>query len=126
MAFWWFIFFCDLLIPLLMLASGLVMWKFAPKRINWWFGYRTARSMKNEDTWRFAHEHCGKLWFYRGLMTLPLCALLHIPFYGKGEDAMGTISMVFMVVQLVVLIASVYPTEIALKKTFDENGTRKG
>ncbi len=30
-----------------------------PRQVNSMFGYRTARSMKNEDTWKFAHRHCA-------------------------------------------------------------------
>ena len=39
----------------LWLASGRVMLKHPPKEINNFFGYRTAMSRKNRDTWDFAH-----------------------------------------------------------------------
>ena len=35
--------------------------KKAPKEINSVFGYRTSMSMKNKDTWEFAHKYCGKV-----------------------------------------------------------------
>ncbi len=34
MWFWWFIFVCDLLIPILMIIAGNMMWKHAPEKIN--------------------------------------------------------------------------------------------
>ena len=55
--FWWFILMCDLLLPITLLIAGKMMWKHCPKQINGVLGYRTARSMKNMDTWRFAHEY---------------------------------------------------------------------
>ena len=121
----WFIFACDLLIPIMMIVFGRIMWKHTPKDINYIFGYRTTRSMKNDDTWRFAHEYCGRLWWRIGLLMLIPTVLVHIPFYNSNEDTIGILATIVMTVQLIVLIASIFPTEIALKKTFNDDGTRK-
>ena len=121
----WFIFACDLLIPIIMIGFGRIMWKHIPKDINYIFGYRTTRSMKNEDTWRFAHEYCGRLWWRIGLIMLIPTVLVNIPFYNSNEDTIGIVATIVMTVQLIVLIASIFPTEIALKKTFNDDGTRK-
>ena len=125
MWFWWFIFACDLLIPIMMLGFGKIMHKRAPKNINYIFGYRTTRSMKNEDTWRFAHEHCGRLWWKIGLIMLIPTVLVHIPFYNSSEDTLGIVAAIVMTIQIIVLIASIFPTEIALKKAFNDDGTVK-
>ena len=53
MWFWWFMFCCDILIPVTMIACGWMMWKYCPKNINGLVGYRTSRSMRNMDTWKF-------------------------------------------------------------------------
>ena len=45
-----------LLMPLFMIVFGRVFMTNAPKDINTSFGYRTKRSMKNQDTWAFAHK----------------------------------------------------------------------
>lgn len=66
MWFWWFLFCCDLLVPVTMIVSGRIMWKHPPKNINGLMGYRTSRSMKNMDTWLFAHDYCGRLWWKIG------------------------------------------------------------
>ena len=50
--------------------------------------------------------------------------LIHIPFYHSTEDQIGTVAMILVIVQCIVLIASIIPTEHALKKTFDRNGNR--
>ena len=62
MCFWWFMLICDMIIPIVMVIVGRMMWKHCPKYINGMLGYRTTRSMKNMDTWKFAHDDCGKLW----------------------------------------------------------------
>ena len=123
--FWWFIFICDLLTPVLMIGVGRWMWKHPPKEINGLIGYRTTWSMLNMDTWQFAHHHCGKRWWIIGWILLLPTVAIHIPFYGKGEDAIGWMCIGVLVVQCTVLIASIFPTERALKKTFREDGTRR-
>ena len=115
----------NLLIPAVMIIAGRIMHKHCPKDINWIYGYRTARSMKNMDTWTFAHEYCGKLWWKIGWWILVPSVLVMIPFWNSSEEAVATIGTVVMTVQLVVLIASIFPTENALKRTFNEDGTRK-
>ena len=56
---------------------------------------------------------------------LVFSALTHVPFYNGDEKTLGTVSLVLIIAQLVVLIASIIPTEIALKKTFHSDGTRR-
>ena len=56
MGFWIYMLIMDLLIPTVMVLFGRAFLKKAPKEINYVFGYRTSRSMKNRDTWEFAHQ----------------------------------------------------------------------
>ncbi len=121
----WFIFVCDIIIPLMMMVAGYIMWKHTPKKINNFIGYRTSRSMQNTDTWKFAHEHCGKRWFVIGLVMLLPSIAVHIPFYNSTEDTLGVVCIIAMAIQLIALLASIFPTEKALKNTFNDDGTRK-
>lgn len=61
MTFWMFMMICNLLIPVCMIIIGKVFSKNPPKTINGVYGYRTAMSMKNKDTWNFAQLYCGRL-----------------------------------------------------------------
>ena len=125
MWFWWFILICDLLVPTTMFVGGLVMHRHSPKNINSLLGYRTARSMKNMDTWQFAHRYCGSLWWKVGLASFVITILVHLPFRCSGEDAIGILSLVVMAFQIITLIVPIFFTEKALQKNFDENGNRK-
>ena len=125
MGFWIFMLFMDLLIPLTMVGLGKRFMKKSPQNINPLFGYRTTMSMKNNDTWEFAHRYCGKLWFRCGLILLPLSIAPLIFVFNKGTDIIGTVGGIVCAVQLVPLIGSIFPTEAALKKTFDKNGNRR-
>ena len=73
---------------------------------------------------KYAHDYCGRLWWKLGLWMFVPSVLIHIPFYHSTEDQIGTVAMILVIVQCIVLIASIIPTEHALKKTFDRNGNR--
>lgn len=124
MWFWWFMFVCNMLIPIILIIAGRMMWKHHPRKINLVYGYRTSRSMKNMDTWIFAHEYCGKLWWKLGWFSLLPSIAVQIPFFNSSEDVVGIIGTIICILQLVILIASIFPTETALKITFNDDGTR--
>ena len=69
-AFWVFMLIMDLLLPFTMIGFGKYFMTKGPKEINSAFGYRTSMSMKNHDTWEFAHKYCGKLWYIAGMSRL--------------------------------------------------------
>lgn len=121
----WFLFICDILIPVLMIIFGILMQKNPPKKINGIYGYRTVMSRKNMYTWLFAHEYCGRLWKKIGLITLIPSIIAHIPAYYGGEDMLAYISLVLCTVQCIILCLSIIPVEKALKRTFNPDGTRK-
>lgn len=125
MWFWWFMFVCNLLIPILLIISGRMMWKHPPKSINQAVGYRTKLSMQNMDTWMFAHDFCGRLWWKLGWIMLFFSLLLQLPFYRSSENAVGTAGGILCTVQCIALIVSIFPTESALKKTFTKEGIRR-
>ena len=121
---WWFWLICDLLIPFGMIVVGRMSWKHCPKNINSLIGYRTTRSMKSMDTWKFAHEYCGKLWWKLGWLIMILTALMYIPLYQSNDNMIGIAGVVLITIQCTVLIISIYPTEKALKEHFNDDGTR--
>lgn len=125
MWFWWFMFCCDLLIPVLMIIIGRIMQKHHPQKINSLIGYRTSRSMKNMDTWIFAHNYSGKLWWRIGWVILFPSIIIHIPFYGVSDDIIGIVGLILATVQIIILICSIFPTERALKRTFTDEGVRR-
>lgn len=125
MWFWWFMLICDSIIPVVMIVAGRMMWKHCPKDINGIIGYRTSRSMKNAETWKFAHHYCGKLWWKLGIITIIPTVFVHIPFFHSTENTIGIVATVLMTVQCVVLFATVFSTEHALKKAFTDDGIKK-
>lgn len=125
MAFWIFMLVMDLLLPFTMIGFGRYFLKKGPKEINAYFGYRTSMSMKNKDTWKYAHQYCGRIWFVCGWILLPITVLLMCLVFGKSEDTVGITGGVICGGHLIFVIGSVFPTEIALRRTFDRNGNRR-
>ena len=125
MAFWLFLTAMDLLIPAIMVGFGTRFLKHPPKTINALYGYRTARSMKNQETWRFAHETCGRLWVRLGAVLLLLSLAAAAMTFGRGVETAGIVSAAVVVVQVVVVIGSIVPVERALKRNFDDQGRKR-
>ena len=71
MEIWYQMFITDLLIVLIMLISGKIFSTHPPKSINTFFGIRTTMSMKNKDTWEFAHKLSGRLLWKWGWILPP-------------------------------------------------------
>lgn len=125
MGFWIFCTAMVLLTPAVMLLFGRRFQTKPPKTINSLYGYRTARSMKNQDTWDFAHHFCGRLWFTLGLVLLPVSVAAMLPALGRDAGETGIWCCVVAGVQLAVLLGSLLPVEVALKRTFDQHGRRR-
>lgn len=124
MGYFIFMLVMDLMIPLIMIGFGGYFKRHSPKTINYLFGYRTPRSMKNEKTWAFAHKTIGKIWWYAGLVLL--VSIIPLFFFIKASvDTIGTVGSIICGVQLFVLVFSILPVEIALKKRFDDGGNER-
>ena len=88
-------------------------------------GGRTALSMKNADTWAFAHACCGRAWWKTGWISLVLSVLVQLPFVKAGEQTLGTLALVMVLAQSFVLLGTVVYVQKELKQTFDESGRRR-
>ncbi|MEG1772936.1 MAG: SdpI family protein [Clostridia bacterium] len=125
MGSWIFMLIVNLLIPITMLVFGCYFIKHAPKKINAIFGYRTARSMKNKDTWEFAHHHIGKNWRIFGLVLFALTMIIMLLIIEKPDETIDLFGIIICIIQCAFLVISILPTEIALKNNFDEHGNRR-
>ena len=127
MNFWIFMFVMNLLIPLVMIIYGRIFEKKPPKiaRSKFAFGYRTVMSMRNEETWEYAHRFFGKLWFRFGIAVGLISIIVLFFFIGKDKDTVGFVGMIIDYVQLAAMLLPVIPTEISLRRRFDKYGNRK-
>lgn len=114
-----------LFVPVLMIICGIVMRKCHSDEPNDAMGYRTSRSMKNKDTWKFANELAGKLWIRFGIILTVISGIFSfICFYSNVKYGVW-IMVSAMILQSAVMIATIYPVEKALKENFDDGGNRR-
>ncbi|NFD55173.1 SdpI family protein [Clostridium botulinum] len=125
MGFKIFIIVSNLIIPVIMLFFEVRFRKHGPKNINGIYGYRTSMSMKNKDTWEFAHQYCGRLWIKLGLIMLTISIIVSVLVFAYVDEAQGIIDAILVTIQTIVLIVSIFPVEKALKNNFDGNGNRR-
>jgi uncharacterized membrane protein len=115
------------LLPLVMVICGMSYTKRGPKRITRLQGYRSKMSMKNRETWDFAHKNLGDLWFKLGAPLLAVTSVVSLLVFRETTEQITTWCCVIFVIQLVIMVLPVAYTEKALKENFDENGKwRKG
>lgn len=122
---WFFVALLNSLIPLTMIALGDRFWKKPLQKVNWLYGYRTTMSMKNEDTWEFAHRYAGKIWVVSGWATLLITLLVMLAISGQSPGTITRLVGYISLLQCIPLVAVILPTELALNKTFDKNGNRR-
>lgn len=108
--------FSSLLTGLVALVGGLLFKKYPPKEINWWYGYRTKLSMKNQEQWDFAQK-LGAKNMIKYTSILFLTTLL-----GFVIDIKHTEWSIGIVVASTILWAflSIYKTETKLMSKFEK------
>lgn len=113
-------FFIVMLTPVLMALVGLIWRIRPPKNTGGPFAYRTALSLKNEDTWQFAHAHISKLWLRIGVLLSIVSAVLMVVF---RSNYMSFFLWVIMG-QMVFLCLSAFLVDAVMKAVFDADGNR--
>ena len=125
MRFWLFMTACCLLIPASMIFFGRKYANDPPKQISQWSGYRTAMSIKNADTWEFAHRYFGKAWYNWGwwvLIGAVVCMCLCI---GGTEEEVGLCGGIVCATGCIAMCIPILMMEKALKREFHIDGTRR-
>lgn len=122
MGFWIFMFIITLLIP----AALLLTWYLCPKlkTIHNASGYRTKRSMKNQDTWDFAQKYCAKVSLYMFFPSMILAIAIMPRVINISMDRIGWIGLGITIIQMISFVVIIISTEKSLKDTFDESGNR--
>ena len=116
---------CSLLVPVIVIITGRMMWKHYPKNVNGLIGYRTTLSMRNIDTWKFANEYCGRLWYRIGILMLIFSIIICLLFFKASYNTAFMASLILIAIQCLILVATIFPTENALKREFPEEETRR-
>ncbi len=92
------------------ILTAIIMTIFPPKKINSFYGFRTNRSMKNQENWDFAQQHFSRQLIFAGLITI------FVSFTGLLLNSTATYWMIIALIILVlILLFFTLKTENALK-----------
>ena len=113
------------IVPLIMIIFGAIFQKKPPTKINYVYGYRSKWSMKSEETWIFAHKYVGKLWLRIGILMGILPVIVLSIFSSYGTEKLGHVFYIASMGQIAVMILTILPTELNLRRKFNEEGIKK-
>jgi uncharacterized membrane protein len=102
----------------LLFIIALIYQKFPAKKINWIYGYRTNRSMRNGTTWKAANTYsAGHLVKVCGLSFLipALLYFLYDPY----------LLIITIILHTLLVLSVLLYTELYLDKHFNSDGTTK-
>ena len=105
------------ILPITIAVIGYIMNKYPPKKVNWFVGYRTRKSMKDETVWKIANQYCGKLWIKIGLTMFVVASLLSALVYFKIIIFSETFLIIIVFCQIVPLLLSGVMVENKIKNT---------
>lgn len=125
MAMWIFMFILALPIPIIMIFLGKYMLSTGYKQISDWVGYRTGFAKKNMDTWAFAQKYYGRLLYKPGFICLIFVLIVMLSLLGKSDDAVAIGGAVAEILPVGYILIVIIPTERALKRTFNKDGSYK-
>ena len=103
----------------LIFILSLIFYFFPPKKINNFYGYRTHKSMLNQDIWDFANSQFSKSLVSYSSLSFAAALILT---YLNPEQMKSWIPMGLMALTLLVCILK---TEQGISSNFNEDGTRK-
>jgi uncharacterized membrane protein len=118
-------FFLKLLVsPALMgsifLIVGAIFSRFPANTINMYYGYRTRKSMLNQDTWNVANTFSGILMKRIGVVSILIGIIISL-----ASSSIGFVAIANVVLTIASAILLVVLTERKLDEEFDKDGIRK-
>lgn len=81
-------------------------------------------SMKNGNTWGFAHHYYRKLWWQLSWGVLAFTTILMVTALGEGNDTTFICAGTMSAVQIIFLLLPIYFVEKALRRNFDRDGKK--
>ena len=101
------------LLDILIIGLPLIFKIAQPKEINSLFGYRTKRSMQNEQTWKVANLYSANIMLFGSAMVIAFQLVLIVV-----QEPIQIILSATCIAWIITLIAGIFLTESFLKKTF--------
>ena len=96
-------------------AAGWFQLRCPPKKINGTYGYRTAKSMANDDAWHFAQGYSSRQMLRYGLV---MCAISPLGWFLYWNPVVEVVLGLVALIPPIGLV--VYTTERAISQQFEQ------
>jgi len=112
--------------PMILILSGVLLWKVPPKSRNYIYGFRTRLASRSNDTWKYANDRSAKLLMLVGVLSLLFGLVAYVFSYFVlsvqfSDDFWGIFSTAVLLLGLLAVIVIV---QFELKTKFDNKGKR--
>lgn len=104
------------LIPFILIILGYILYRFPPKKINFFYGFRTKMSMKNKKNWDFANKRLAKLLFITGLVMVVITTILFLLNHYKVINLTENNMVVVVLIESAIILLPAFIVENKLKK----------
>ena len=111
--------------PLCLLGLGLLYLLAPPAEANHLFGYRHFWGMSSVEAWQFTQKTAGLVWTGLGLVLTVVMAFLCNNYRDMTWDAMMTSALVCVIVELALVVASIFAINSLVVLQFDRKGDRR-
>lgn len=101
------------LVGIIFTVSALIIYRFPPKKINYFYGYRTTSSMKNQQVWDFAQKYSSVKMLQIGLFIFAISFLNLIVDINQFQATIIGIALLILACIYMMIM-----TEKAIKKNF--------
>ena len=111
-------------VPIVLILTGILLWRIPPKNINSIYGYRTRLASRSIATWKYANDRCAKLLIIVGASGFLFVTLVYLFSYfvfkiQYSDDFWGIIILAVLIISLTIVITII---QFELKAKFDDKG----
>lgn len=111
-----------LAVPVAAVILGFLCWRCPPKGPTWAYGYRSRRARASTESWLFAQNLAGQIWYFLGLIMLVGSFVVLKKLDMEQIERSFSKAAVLVVVQLVLVCLCQLPTEFLLLRRFNRFG----
>ncbi|WP_338103392.1 SdpI family protein [Methanolapillus millepedarum] len=104
--------------PVILFMVGIWMYKFPPKKVNYYMGYRTPRSKRSPEAWREANRYSSKLLVEFSLILIAVTLWLWF-LKDPTDEYAAQMAFIDTFLLLLFMVLLIIMTERHLKKMFE-------
>ena len=103
------------IIPVMIIVIGYLMNKYPPQKPNWFIGYRTRKSMQNNEVWKIANQYCGTVWIKLGILMLIITSIIFVLASLNIINFTENLLIIVTITEVIILVQTIFIVENKIK-----------